>query len=675
MRVMYSLLTIMFLLAGHRAEASIIEVLKLKARCVSVATNLDGKIESYIQLANQVDGASQKSLVAVSECESSIAKEVFSQPFGESYLESLNRVNEYAKSGPVAICDLSLALRNEWEVRYLPLLHTLYGAQYQASDVPMNLFLSALAMLAFRNASAAKAGLIQKLLYFLRFSSTTTGVTLGYKALEGTVAHVQLKTSGIQIPTDPAQILNCPGIGSNAGALETASFEELGQMIEDDLHAQFTSMGVSAALLATIRIWRAVRIARAAQAAATAAAVAGGAAATGGSILASAGPQVLLFVASIAIYKGVDYYLDRRRENKHRQQLEDSQWQLINYLGSASRIAKQLPKPEKEMTDVERKQYQKVFEDLQNRLTLAYYQARQVLENAYHLVGFYNTEMIERALEFGGDIQKLSVSYGKDLEWLMKAKEKDKRGELRDFVVSSYRVDVRSLGQSEAVWIDENKARKMIKKAENLISDFAEDVEEILADYDDCKIQNWTSDTEESYQTSIYRQAWIEQLSGSEAQTGAGNRYSRNLLKFRAAITNGVDQGTLVDEDVINSLLGIQNSIGMKLRDFAKEGGYVLNESNRIEMERRFLIRANERAQVQWHLRTSNGDFCRDPNAVLFQVSEYFDRLDKMTNVVYLKNKVEFHFLRTLALRLRADVSRNEDIANSIVSTGQGEKR
>lgn len=635
--------------------------LQHKQKCTQAESTLSERVESYLVLSGMANPT------ATSECESSIVNEIFSQPLENQYVEKLKAINQFSKRNPMAICDLDLSIRSEWERRFLPLLHTVMGAEYAASDVPVNIFLSALSLLAFRNANAAKAGLIRKLMLFLRMSSVTTGTALGYSAIEDSVVFYQAKANGVKIPVDPAKILDCPGIGSQADGLEMATLDELGAMIEDDLTAQFTSMGVSLALIQTMKIWRAIRIAKTAHAAAslgTAGVVAGSAAATGGSVLASAGPQVLLFIAGIAVYKGVDYYLDHRRETQHREALSRSQEDLNQFLRRASEIAKQLPKSVDEMTPEEISFHSAKLEQLNNNLTIAFYKAREVLEHTYHLVAFYNAPMIEVAMEFATEVQKISGRYQRDLPWILGAETALRNGKLNEY-----------LTQTQSTQFDQRTIQKMIDAATEAIEEFSEDSTEIMVDYDRCLIDNHHTETKESYHMSIYRSAWISLLP-TTAANGAGDlnfsnamsAYGTNVVRLRNTL-NSYDASTLNQEDLfgLEVLLDIQKSIDVGINDFAAAGRYVLNDQTYSQVERDFLIAANKRATVQWHLKTVDGDFCRDPNAVLFQISEYFDRLNDVTNVIYLKNKVGFHFLRTLANRLKADVARNEDIANSIV--------
>ena len=217
------------------------------SNCAHPNSEIGDSLDHYIYLTKN-----SGSQYHVNECEDAIVKKVFENFNEKIYLEKLGSINEKAKTHPVDMCVLDIAIRAEWERLYLPLLNTEYFKEFNSNNATSNIYTSLMPLLIFSDiTSRSRIAKIGHLLTRLALMSYITKETVTNRDL---LLLKQNRFSSPDIPIDPALVLDCPATGSLRDGLEASNLYALGQMLETEVISGLSSMGINVGIFGVIKM-------------------------------------------------------------------------------------------------------------------------------------------------------------------------------------------------------------------------------------------------------------------------------------------------------------------------------------------------------------------------------------------------------------------------------------
>ena len=379
----------------HPIEAS-------KYQCLQDSQNLEQKLEHYLTISTYLNSDMDMfAHNALRTCSQAIANDVFQDPFSPAYEYKMHIVNAYAESNPQAICELDMDLRGRWEDRYLDSLYSATQSAYNTDQflvelLQLRFFWTALTLTNLANSPQFIARVLRffKMALAMNFGLTTTNYVAGNVARD--FFHQN------QVPIDPAFVLNCPLSASEEQDVLSMSLADLGEQIQQEMAVKLSVVGLNALVIA-------VNVSENANVARHLARIrwlqrtfvtVRGAMVTAGVATSSIGPQVVLALASIAIFYGTEAYVHRSRHQNHTRSLLQAQNELESLIDLTIREKGFIREPLANRASVFSISRDERDVGIYQRHDQIYMQAREVLENTYRLMGFYNQPLTESFLEF-----------------------------------------------------------------------------------------------------------------------------------------------------------------------------------------------------------------------------------------------------------------------------------
>lgn len=624
--------------------------------CVHQNNNLSDKLNHYTYLTK--NSAAQ---YHINECEDAIVTEVFNNFKEEEYLEKLSLINEKAKTHPIDMCLLDMAIRFEWESKYLPLLTTDYFSQYNSNNASSNIYTSLMALLIFKDPkSSRKIAQIGNMLFRLYM--------MGYIAKE-TVTNKDLlllkenRFSSPDIPIDPALVLDCPAIGSLQGGLEATNIHALGEMLEREVVAGLTSMGFNLGAFGAMRM---IQRAKAIKNISTTAKVAKG----GLSLGAIFGPQALVFAGSMATYEGVEagikHYLSTTKRNNFESELEGQIQDLDRSVRSLKSSLSKMPNHFYSLNLNTHLELHGKIRNIEGELERTYILSREVMEDVYNLIGFYNVPVLEKSVELNAKLKDIQTFKGthRDISWIETAHNKIRADlSLNDDTYTKYR---EFQAQTNSTDIDAGMVVKAYLKWQEATDKFESEVAQIRTQKTTCIPE----EAQGSHRHGIYRTGLVEMLKNQnlDAVNGLHNSLSLKRIELMdevSRLANSMAMGNYTSNGEI--LSSIYNKIdraivlsmpvykGLNFENIQNEHHNRVINHLRLTILKRDIKESNK----TWYDSFRKGNFCRDSSSLLYQASQYFSYLHRMMTALY-KDKMTIGFFDNLSKRIQADINKNE---------------
>ncbi len=623
------------------------DILNLVRECRSKELTPSQKLDVYVSMSKY--SSHQRASAYLADCRRQIVHQVYQDPFSRDYLNLLLEIDQKSVSQPIPMADMALDLRIEWEKRYLPSVQTLLvqNNKRNASLIPVTLMAATLVLIAGRRVSLSKASLVRK---YFRIASLTAlgGLSFprpaggeGYSEEQSQYILDEHRKSGI--PIDPAQLIGIKGLAGDK--IESYGLTELTDLYERELVAFASSVGVSAAAISLIRMMRAAHAIRVAATTARVATATGTAAATGG-IVASGGTLLVAIAVGWALSEGANFYLDQRQEKKLKGNVHDS---ILRIEGDLAKIQQIMNQSSTNNLNIE---------DLHEPSNSLYLRTRDFLDSIYHLVGYYNLPIIEATVTLAESLNKISNKYDVSIEWALEA---GKAMELQQLALFMAEHPPRKTTRQRDV-------KKMNQKIKNAVQKFELQVANAIGNYKECTIESTESDFIENYQTGIYRETMIDYLDATLSNNGDSQmrmHYSSNFVKIQTAMSSKKSQAI---DGLDYSIAKIFQRMDQDLDAYAKLQKYTLDESTLDTVQLAYLSATQKQAQTQWALKMARFDFCKNPNALLYQASQYLMKQQDILNKTILRGQIpNQYFLEDLATNLSADIRRKEAITQQIL--------
>ncbi len=636
--------------------------------CMDNNSSLSDKLYSYVYLTNN----SREFRARERECEDIIVEEIFKDFEQRSYLDKLSKVNDVYKEHPVNICGgLALAIRAEWEQRYLPLLSTKYFEEYKDNNAITNIYASSMALLIFENPISKRLAKIANLAYKLALASyITTEVVTNRDMLTSIINKKRFSMKNV--PSDPALTLECGTIGSLEDGVNVANMHALGMKLENELAAQFTSMGLI--IVPAISILKRAELLG--QAGKTINNVKKGL-----SIGAIFGPQVLLFAGSLVAYEGmeagIEYYISRQRRMKFESDLLNSISKLEESIKSLEDSLSNMPDNFYSILDSKPILTSNV-ENMENKLEDSYVLSREVMQGVYNLIGFYNAPILEKTMQLHADLEKIQTfkvgfikRQHRDFHWIETAYNKIQADlSLSDGSYPTYREFQTSTDSNR---IDADKVIRAYNKWQDAVSNFESEVSQIrlsrqarqqcIPKFRETPRQD-SIVIDESYRHGIYRTGLIHILQNKK--TDVYNDLYKSLDPKTLEVKDELHKiaSRMVDRNHTSNST-VLSSVYSDVDRAIRHAGQTTDRNRLNYMRLGVLQRHDLSSKRAWHDSFRQGHFCRNANALLYQASRYFSHLNHSITSLY-RNKMNVGFFGRLAKRINADISKNEAFENDM---------
>ncbi len=626
------------------------------SNCLHQSSKLSDKLTHYIYLTKN-----SQSQHHINECEDAIVADIFENFQEEEYLEKLSMVNESAKTYPVDMCILDIAIRSEWERRYLPLLSTEYFKEYRANNSGSNMYTSLMTLLIFRDInSTRRIAKIGHLLFRLAMMGYITKEAVTNRDL---LLLKKNRFSSPDIPVDPALVLDCPAIGSLQGGLEATNIHALGEMLEREVVAGLTSMGFNLGAFGAMRM---IQRAKAIKNISTTTKVVRG----GLSIGAVLGPQVLVFGGSMVAYEGVEagvkHYLNKAKRNNFESELKGQIGELDQSVRNLRSSLSKMPDHFYSLNLNTHPELHEKIGKVEGELKRTYILGREIMEDVYNLIGFYNVPILEKSMELNGKLQDIQTFKDgwRDISWIESAHNKIRADlSIKDDNYTTYR---KFQTQTNSTNIDAGKVIRAYLKWQEATDTFENDVTQIRMQQSRCMPEQ----AQGSYRHDIYRISLIEMLKNQKLDA-VNNLYRSldlqnlelmdevNRLATTLATRNYTPNGEILNS-IYNNIdraivLAMPVYKGLDFQNIQnRHSNRVINHLRLTMLERD--IKQSNRA---WYDSFRQGNFCRDSSSLLYQASQYFAYLHLVMIHLY-KNKMRVGFFDNFSKRIHAEINRNE---------------
>ena len=556
------------------------------------------------------------------------------------------QLTKNAKAHPADMCILDIAIRSEWERRYLPLLSTEYFKEYRANNAGSNIYTNLMALLIFRDInSTRKIARIGHLLFRLAIMAYVTKETVTNKDV---LLLKQNRFSSPDIPIDPALVLDCPAIGSLQDGLEATNIHALGEMLEREVVAGLTSMGFNLGAFGAMRM---IQRAKAIKNVSTATKVARG----GLSIGAIFGPQVLVFAGSIAAYEGVEagvkHHLNTAKRNNFESELKEQIDELDRSINKLKSSLSKMPDHFYSLNLNTHPELREKIERVEGELERTYILSREVMEDVYSLIGFYNVPILEKSMELNGKLQKIQTFKGvwRDISWIESAHSRIRADlSIKDDNYTTYR---EFQAQTDSANIDAGKVVRAYLEWKEATDKFENDVAQIRTQRSKCTPEK----VKDSYRHDIYRTSLIEMLRNQKLDAVDNLYRSLNLQnlelmdEINRLATTLATQNYTTNGEILNSIykktdraimLAMPVYKGLDFQDIQNEHSNRVINHLRLTMLERDIKESNK----TWYDSFRRGDFCRDSSSLLYQASQYFAYLHLVMTHLH-RNKMRVGFL------------------------------
>lgn len=354
--------------------------------CSDIQTTLEDKLQNYIEIAQHITEENKDSdhffqiTWMAQDCADAIVNDVFQDTDSQTYVDKIESINRFVKDDTQGMmCDLGMSLRERWEEDYLLDIYNITRGNHNTDRLLIDLLQLRFSWTALTAIEGIpNHPLISRVARYFKIGST---LIFGGTHSEEAVAIAFFQDN--HAPIDPSLIINCPVSGSIAAM----NFTELGEQIQAEITSKLTVVGLNGLIIAAqfssrassvgsylARIRHLRWVFTFARGAASVGAVAG-----------SAGPQVLITIASVGAFYGIERYVGYRREQNYRDNLLAAQNRLEALISGPQYISIEGPT---------------IWNPTINQYNQIYTQARDVLLKTYQLMSFYSQPLTQAIIDF-----------------------------------------------------------------------------------------------------------------------------------------------------------------------------------------------------------------------------------------------------------------------------------